>query len=506
MPRIASTEVITPRTLSPEERARLTESLYAVHQEIFDGVERESFAKYVVESTAEETWIQVHKDEAGRIVGYFALHLFERQWEGQPTAIFRAEAGSLRAWRGGGITLRFGLARVLRYRLQHPGRRMFYLGSLVHPSSYLLLARHCAEVWPRREQHTPHALQTLMDALATEFGLERVDPANPLVRRVGWRTRDSEVEQEYWRHCDRPEARYFLGRNPGYVEGHGLVTLVPLTAANLVHMARAVGARWLRQPLEATLALARRGPLGARLRRSTVVRQLRASPFFAHFDEDSLRAVAAHAEPVPLPAGRYVFHKGDASDELYLLARGAVYVLAHAGAEEKVVDELGSGSMFGEIAMITQERRSASIRTATTSTLVRIPRAALLPLIEANARLRQGLWQSLAERRFDDLTRNLERYGHLSRKQRRSWLQRGEYRELAPEETLTLEADAHLFMLAGTMELTHAEARATVHGSMLVEAESPLSVRARGPAWLILVPPEVEEATCCNGGPRRINS
>ena len=100
MPRIASTEVIVPKTLTLEARARLTDALYAVHQQIFDGVERESFAKYVVESKAEHTWIQVHKNEAGDIVGYFAMHVFEKPLNGVTTAVFRAEAGSLRAYRG----------------------------------------------------------------------------------------------------------------------------------------------------------------------------------------------------------------------------------------------------------------------------------------------------------------------------------------------------------------------------------------------------------------------
>jgi len=70
MSRIASTEVIGPKSLSTEARNQLIDALYAVHNEIFDGVERESFAKYVVESKAEHTWIQVHKSEAGEIVGW----------------------------------------------------------------------------------------------------------------------------------------------------------------------------------------------------------------------------------------------------------------------------------------------------------------------------------------------------------------------------------------------------------------------------------------------------
>jgi hypothetical protein len=493
MSRITSTEVIRPHSLSAEARRQLIDSLYAVHQQIFDGVKQESFARYVVESKAEHTWLLVHKNEAGEPVGYFAQHIFEKQIGGEPLAVFRAEAGSLRAYRGGNVNARFWMERMVRYMLAHPGRRVFYMGSLVHPSSYSLLARYCSEVWPRREQETPPELLAFMDTLATEFDLEKVDPARPLVRRVGWCTRESEVEREYWTHCDKPEVRYFLEANPGYGEGHGLVTVVPITVENLLTMARSLLAKKLRQPVERLAALVQRTRLGARLLSDRLVEQLRRVPFLAHLDETTLRDVARRAERLVLPAGRYVFHAGSACDELYLLERGAVYVLAEGDRGEKLVDELGSGAVFGEYALLTRERRSASIRTATASTLVRIPRSALLPLLEGDARLREGLWKTLAERRFDDLVRELDRYGHLGRKGRLSLLRHGEHRELAPQEQHALDAGTHLFVLSGTVDVEHEGLVMTQRGSTLVEARQPLRVKAREATRLVVLKEEAAQ-------------
>lgn len=489
MPRIASTEVIVPKSLPLEERQRLTDALYAVHQQIFDGVEREAFAKYVVESKAEQTWIQVHKNDAGDIVGYFAMHVFEKPLNGVKTAVFRAEAGSLRAYRGSNTNTRFGLALVLKYLLRHPGRPAYYLGSLVHPSSYSVFAKYCGDVWPRREQPVPADLLAFMDGLATEFGLEKVDPAHPLLRQVGWRTRESDVEREYWRQCDKPAARFFIEANPGYVDGHGLVTLVPATASNILSVLRVLSGRALRKPVDGALALARRMPGGARLRRSEVARRLKASPLFARFDMRALESLAARAHILELPAGRHVFRKGDASDELYLLARGAAYVLAEeGGAEDAVVNQLGSGTVFGEIAMLAGERRSASVRTAAASTLVRIPRAALQPLLDADVELRRSVWSTFAERRFDDLTRGMERYAHLDRKARLAWLLQGEQVELAAGEERVLEAGSHLLMLTGAVELSHAAPRMTVRGALLLEVERPLRVVAHEGTRMVVLP------------------
>ncbi|WP_257459150.1 cyclic nucleotide-binding domain-containing protein [Archangium lipolyticum] len=487
MPPITHSDVVVPKSMSPEERSSLTDALYEVHRQIFDGVERESFRKYVIDSKADHTWIQLHKNEAGETVGYFALHIFEKQFGGVPTAVFRAEAGSLRAYRGGNANARFGLKMALSYLLKHPGRRAFYLGSLVHPSSYSLFAKYFGEVWPRREQETPPELLGFMDELATEFGLERVDPANPLVREVGWRTRETEMEREYWLHCDKPPARYFVEANPGYVEGHGLVTVVPITVPNLMNMIRSMGQRKLRQPIQATAALVQKTSIGARMLRPEVLRQLRRASLFSHFDEVTLRELARRSEIITIAGGRYVFHRGDASDEMYLLASGAVYVLAEREEREKVVDELGSGSLFGEIAMLAGERRSASIRTATASMLVRIPRSALLPLMESNANLRQGVWLRFAERRFDDLVRGLDRYGHLGRKGRLAWVQSGVHRDLKAQGTLALEAGTHVFVLSGVLEVEHEGLWTVARGSMLMEVTRPMTVRAQEATRLILL-------------------
>jgi CRP-like cAMP-binding protein len=487
MSRIASTEIILLKSLSPEEREQLADALYAVHQQIFAGVDRAMFVRFVLESKAEHTWLQVHRNEAGAIVGYFALHVFERMLGGKLTAVFRAQAGSLRAYRGGNVTMRFALALGLRYLLRHPGRPAYYWGPVVHPSSYSLFAKYFGEVWPRPGARMPAELLEFMSQLASEFRMPQVDQARPLVRAVGWKTRDTEVEREYWRRCEKPAARFFLESNPGYTEGHGLIMLVPLTLSNIAHLIRAVLEHKLRKPVMALRTLARRLPGRAHKLRSEVASQLGSAPLFAHFDTQALEAVAAQAELLTLPAGQHVFRKGDSSDELYLLARGAAYVLVENGGQEKVVDELGSGAVFGEMGMLAGERRSASIRTASASTLVRIPRQVLLPLLEASAPLRQGVWKTFAQRRFEDL---VSEQSHASRKDRRSRLEQGEHLELSARGSLSVEAGAALLVLSGTVELERSGVWMTTRGSMLVEAGKPIRVVAREDAQLVVLPPK----------------
>jgi hypothetical protein len=191
MPTIAKSEVIIPKELTVLQREQLADNLYRVHCQIFDGVEKASFCKYVVESKADQTAVQVYQDSAGAIVGYFAVHVFEKTLRGAPTAVFRMEAGMLREYRGNSANARFGIAQLLRCWLAHPRRPIYYLGTLVHPSSYLGWVKHAGQVWPSHTAPLPADIAAFLAELTTTFALEPVDAHNPLVVHVGWRTRDT---------------------------------------------------------------------------------------------------------------------------------------------------------------------------------------------------------------------------------------------------------------------------------------------------------------------------
>lgn len=219
--------------LSAEGRARLVDELYALQRTVFDGVDREAFREYVIDSQADASWLDVYRRE-GKAVGYLALHRFDVEHEGRAVAIFRAEAGALRSARGrtniGGQLI----WQTLSYKLRHPGRDMYFFAAPVHPSSFHGLARHAAQMWPHPDHPTPASISSLLQSFADRFGLRCVDPARPLLRHVGWITRDDEQERAYWRSCQKPTAAYFVRTNPEYGRGHGLLTLIPITASNLV--------------------------------------------------------------------------------------------------------------------------------------------------------------------------------------------------------------------------------------------------------------------------------
>lgn len=258
MPTPAATEIVTPKAMTPADREALAAELYAVHCRIFAGVNREAFVRYVIASSAEHTWILLHKDAQGAIVGYFALHIFERQLRGEPVSIIRAQAGMLSAYRGGNLTAPFAIERLLRYMATHPGRRLLFLTTLVHPSSYAQLSRYADAVYPSPRAETPADVAGLMQDLAAEFHLTPVDEANPMICKVGWQTIDTAQDRARWQTSENEAVRYFVERNPGFVDGHGLLTVAPITLGTVLRagarFASAKALKWVRKATASTQA------------------------------------------------------------------------------------------------------------------------------------------------------------------------------------------------------------------------------------------------------------
>jgi CRP-like cAMP-binding protein len=454
------TEVLTPKDLSPADRGALVDALYAVHGKIFDGVRRETFVRYVVESSADRTWVQVVRDDAGEIVGYFAAHAFLRTLRGRPSVVFRGETGMLRAHRGTSVGAPFAARMAASFLAENPGLDPYYLGCLVHPSSYTMVCKYADRLWPAANAPLPDEERDFMCALGDEFGLAVVDPSRPLVRDVGWRTRDTEAERRYWERCDRPPARFYLAQNPGYVEGHGLLTLVPFSVAILTRAAARIARVQLQARATRLTDAARALPgVQALLRPGEVRQSLRAVELFRALDDAQIRALAERAETVTLAPGRVLFREGDRGDDLYVIARGAVFVTVGPDDDETVLDELSAGAVLGEIAMLTGTPRTATVRAASRSVLVRLPRAAAQAVMDAHPDIGDAVWRALAARRFEDLAASSPRYAALSRDARAAWIAAGTWltpaagEALPPGAVLVLEGDVEVNRGDGAMLL-----------------------------------------------------
>ncbi len=115
---------------------------------------------------------------------------------------------------------------------------------------------------------------------------------------------------------------------------------------------------------------------------------------FAGLDEEHAKDLMLHMTEVEVAAGDDIIEQGDLPMYYYVLKEGQAEVLQRnpvSGVEEKIVDPAtgqprvyGPGDDFGEVAILEQSERTASVRAITDCTVLRQPAEDFLHLI-ANA-------------------------------------------------------------------------------------------------------------------------
>ena len=95
--------------------------------------------------------------------------------------------------------------------------------------------------------------------------------------------------------------------------------------------------------------------------RSDLVEVLQAVPIFARLPAPEVERLALALEDVRIEGGATVFNEGDAGDRFYVIREGEAAV--EIGG--KRVRQLGSGESFGEIALVRDVPRTATIRALT---------------------------------------------------------------------------------------------------------------------------------------------
>ena len=89
---------------------------------------------------------------------------------------------------------------------------------------------------------------------------------------------------------------------------------------------------------------------------------LKAVPLFSSFPEDQLRMLATMIARKSVPRSTTVMAGGDPTDSLYIVLSGRLKVMmSDAEGKEVILTILGPGEFFGEMGLIDDEPRSASV-------------------------------------------------------------------------------------------------------------------------------------------------
>ncbi len=151
------------------------------------------------------------------------------------------------------------------------------------------------------------------------------------------------------------------------------------------------------------------------------IEALRAVPLFERLQDPDLERLAAAAVVRSFPARSIVITEGDTSSSLYLLLSGEVKVfVSDDEGRTNVINRLGPGDYFGELSLIDEGPRSASVETLTACRLMILSRAAFIDCITASPQVAVTLLQGAAQRlrKVTDHARSLalmDVYGRIAR-------------------------------------------------------------------------------------------
>lgn len=126
---------------------------------------------------------------------------------------------------------------------------------------------------------------------------------------------------------------------------------------------------------------------------------------------DGAKSLARWVDVVDVEPGETIVREGELGLEMYFVLRGRARVL-RGGLE---VEELGPGDNFGELAILTNRPRSASVIADTAASLARLSREALDRVAEEEPRLALALLRRLVDRLGSQLVQMTENVGVLTR-------------------------------------------------------------------------------------------
>jgi MFS family permease len=125
---------------------------------------------------------------------------------------------------------------------------------------------------------------------------------------------------------------------------------------------------------------------------------LRSTRFFAPLPTPMLERLARNLIPIHVPYGSVVITQGDVGDRFYSIVEGAVEVLEGG----RRVKTLGPGGSFGEIALIRDVPRTATVVATTESKLLALDRDEFLRAITGHEAASEAA-HGLATERLDEL-------------------------------------------------------------------------------------------------------
>ena len=125
--------------------------------------------------------------------------------------------------------------------------------------------------------------------------------------------------------------------------------------------------------------------------------QLREVPFFKGLSKRELATVAQNTDEVDVQAGRVIAREGDFGQEFFVIIDGTAEVLRDGAP----IAELGPGEFFGEMALLDEERRVATVKALSAMRVLVMTRQSFRDLDRSMPQIHAAVTEAINARRAE---------------------------------------------------------------------------------------------------------
>lgn len=126
---------------------------------------------------------------------------------------------------------------------------------------------------------------------------------------------------------------------------------------------------------------------------------LKSVPLFAGLPEARLAALAGGVGVRRFPRGTYIVRTGEKTDGLYIILSGRAKVLIpDEKGDEVILARIGPGEFFGDMGLLDDHARSASVKTLEPCELMCVPKADFMRCLSDNPELAMRIIRGLVKR------------------------------------------------------------------------------------------------------------
>jgi len=135
---------------------------------------------------------------------------------------------------------------------------------------------------------------------------------------------------------------------------------------------------------------------------SDAIEILRPVELFQHLSDEQLALLAEHSREVQFRKNAILMTEGDTGESMYVILSGMVKVfVSDEEGKELVLYEQGAGAVIGDIALLDDEPRSASVSTLDKTSALMIGKSSFIKCLAQSPEMSLGIIRSLTQRLRD---------------------------------------------------------------------------------------------------------